>query len=793
MPYPFSKEPEVTRQIDRMRYERAAAYAPPKFAARQSGGLGDGYWLDERRYFFCVSEADAAGAIADHAKIADADAGTVAPVIASEALAALISAHSGKQIDVAGLAGARYDMPDAGTLVVTLGTEVYHVALDPPALIRTETIDPMALALHSPDGKQAAFVKDHAIWVRDRATGTARQLSAEGEAGNGFGVAPESGTNPITGRKMVVPVGLWSADGEWFVTHRIDERHLPDAGLTEHVPAGGKRAIPHVYKVASTEAELPTLDYVAFHLPSGRSVSTAERALTASVFSPFAGKGAWFAGSHLYFLDWDRFASGVALVELRLDSGAMRNVLEETVESGWIDVHPMIMSQPIVRILPDSCELIWWSQEDGYGHLYLHDLANGARKNRITGGGSGGDWMVREIVHVDAAKRRILFLASGLDADRGHRRLCAVNFDGSGFETLLADGDVSAATDPVSAAEQMKPFRPPYASRGASPDGGRIVVQTGGVDVATRTLLLDIAGGKSVELAKSNVEAVWTAPKPQPFEVLAADGVTRLFGALHFPTDFDPAKSYPLVDYIYPGPQLNWFGRRFPNALAMTAQSVAELGMVAIILETRGMPNRDRIFHQAGQGRMLEPQLSDHVAAIAQLCDRHAFLDRTRVGIFGQSGGGHATARAMFDYPQVFKVGVSVCGNHDNRNYVSLWIDKYGGRPGTPERDDQSNVAHAHKLQGKLLLIHGDMDENVHPAHTLAVSAALIEAGKDFEHLIVPGANHGVMMESPYAFQRLWNFFVRHLIGAEPPADFILRWTPAETGGAMASMMRDIL
>jgi dipeptidyl aminopeptidase/acylaminoacyl peptidase len=768
------------------RYERAAAFAPPRFAPKLTG-TADGYWIDGEHYFFCVAESDADGTIAWRPKIADAANATVTTIVELDALAALISGHSEKQVDAAALATAQYDMPDADTLVVMLGPDAFHIALDGLALTKVEPLEPVA-ALHSPDGRYAAFLKDHAVWIRDRATGTASQLSPDGEPNYAWGIGPEAGTNPVSARGHPIPNGLWSADSQWFVTHRIDERALPDGGLVEHVPAGGKRAVPHIYKVAGPDAELALIEFVAFHVPSGRSVSSAERPVLCQPFSPFGFKSCWFAGGNLYFLEWDRFSSELALVEMDLATGALRTVLDRKAESGWLDVHPMIVGQPMIRPLPATGELIWYSDADGHGHLQLHDLATGALKNPIT----TGAWVVREIVHIAEAERRILFLASGFEnaADPGHRRLCVVNFDGGGFDTLLAiEGDVAAKPDPVSGVDQLRPFRPSYAPSGASADGRYVAVIVGAVDSPTRTILLNIGSGQQIELAKSNIETIWTAPKPQPFEVLAADGVTKLHGAMYFPTGFDATKSYPLVDYIYPGPQLNWFVRRFPGLMALTLQSVVELGMIGIILETRGMPNRDRAFHQAGQGRMLEPQLSDHVAAIEQLCESHAFLDRTRVGMFGQSGGGHATARAMFDYPEVFKVGVSVCGNHDNRNYIAHWIDKYGGRPGTSERDDQSNVAVAHKLQGKLLLIHGDMDDNVHVAHTLAVSAALIAANKDFEHLIVPGAGHGVIMESPYAYRRQLDFFARHLIGAEPPAEFALAWTPADYGAAMRMMM----
>jgi dipeptidyl aminopeptidase/acylaminoacyl peptidase len=770
----------MTITIDSERYARAAALTPEKMAPRLTGALGDGYWIDDRRYFFCVIAALADGKIGLAPRIAEAVSGVVAPVLGAETIAVLLSGHSEVEVGAADLADAQYDMPRAGELVVTLGPTAYHIALEGPVLSRVETLDPI-LALHSPDGRQACLLKEHTVWVKDCAAGTAKQLTPDGESYAAYGAWPESGPAPLSVQRVQVPVGLWSADSQWFATHRIDERALPESGLVEHVPAGGKRPIPHVFKVAGPDVDPPKAEFIVCHPASGRQISAAARPAIVQAFSPFMYRQCWFVGDRLYFFDWERHSSDVALVEMDLETGALRTVVRETADSGWIDHHPSLLGQPMVRPLSASGELIWYSERDGRGHLYLLDLGDGSLKNRIT----QGEWVVREIVHVDEVRRRILASGFGGAKDATDRRLCAIGFDGGGFETLLAlDADIAVRSDPMSGVDQLKPFRPSYACSGASPDGRYVVVIVGAADQATRFILIDIEAGRQTELSKIDIDAHWPAPRPQPFEVLAADGVTPLHGVMVFPSDFDADSSYPLVDYIYPGPQSNWFSRRFPNPLALTLQSVVELGMVGVILETRGMPNRDRAFHQAGQGQMLEPQLSDHVAAIEQLSRRHAFLDRDRVGIFGQSGGGHATARALFDYPEVFKVGVSVCGNHDNRNYIAHWIDKYGGRPGTPERDGQSNVEAAHKLQGKLLLMHGDMDDNVHPGHTLAVSAALIAAGKEFEQLIVPGATHGVLMESPYAVQKLWSFFVRHLLGAEPPADFTLSWTPAEAAAA---------
>jgi len=781
-----------TTSVERMtaeRFQKAAAFLPQHVAPKLSGMVHGGYWIDDHRFFFCVSDV-VEGIQRRVPSIANSTSGQVGPVLPIEALVDLIAARFGKPVSVADLASADYEMPDARTLVVMLGLDVFQVDLRGPTLVWASKLEPV-MQLRSPDGLYACVLDGHDVAVKELASGATRRLTIDGEAWYAYGAMPESGPQPIATSRGRMPAGMWSRDSQWFVTHRIDERHLPEGGLVEHAPADGGRPVLHRYKIAGPDVEPPRAEFIAFHLASGRTVRTGELRVLTQAFSPFMYRQCWVANDELWFFDWDRYSSSVSLMALNLASGVVKTVLTETTESGWIDLHPFMVGQPMVRPLEATGELIWYSEADGRGHLYLHDLATGACKSRIT----DGPWVVRELIHVDEARRRILFLASGFeeDSDPAHRRLCAVDFDGSGFETIFAaDGDLLVKPDPISGVDQYRPFRPSYASSGVSGDGRHVAACLGSADIPTRWVLIDLESGRQIEMACVDIDALWHAPKPRRFEALAADGKTKLFGAMVVPSDFDPSKSYPLVDYIYPGPQINWFMRRFPNANVLTLQAIAELGMVGIVLETRGMPSRDRAFHQDGRGRLLEPQLGDHVAVIEQLCQRHAFLDRHRVGICGQSGGGHATARALFDYPEIFKVGVAVCGNHDARNYLAHWLDKYGGRPGTPERDEQANAFAAHKLQGKLLLMHGDLDDNVHPGHTLALSAALIAAGKEFDQLIVPGATHGVLLESPYAMQRLWAYLVRHLLGVEPPKDFKLAWSLSGTAAAMLMQMGDI-
>lgn len=777
--------PAPTMRTTTERYQRAASFLPQNILHQLSGQVLQGYWIDDHRYFFLVTDI-VGGRQRCVPSIADAHTGSVEPVLPLEVLAEQIAATSGKDVAAIDLAPARYEMPDATTLVVILNPEAYRIKLDGPLKVEASTLE-LTPWLLSPDSQHAAFLDGHDVWVKNLCSDVASPVTTDGERHHAYGVDPESGIAPMASRESRLPVGMWSPDSQWFLTHRIDERHLPDGGLIEHAPKGGGRPIAHAFKVSRPDDDLPTCEFIAYHAASGKVVRSGDVKVGISGFSPFTFRQSWITTEHVYFFDWDRFASKVSLMAMSLTSSQIATIFTEAAESGWIDLNPHVVGQPMVRPLQATGELIWYSQLDGRGHLYLHELDGGALKNRIT----EGDWVVRELVHVDEVQRRILFLASGFkdDEDLGHRRLCTVNFDGSGFKSLVrAEGDLYIKPEPVTGCDAPRPFGPPRMSGGLSRNGRFGAACISSTTIPTRWLLIDIEKGQRNEIARVDIDVQLQAPKPQHFEALAADGKTKLFGAMYFPSDFDPSKSYPLMDYIYPGPQVNWYQRRFPSTMSLALQSIIELGMVGVIFETRGMPNRGRAFHQAGKGQLLEPQLSDHAAVIEQLCRRHRFLDGTRIGIFGQSGGGHATARALFDYPAIFKVGVAVCGNHDNRNYIAHWINKYGGRPGTAERDEQANVGAAHKLQGKLMLMHGDMDDNVHPGHTLALSAALIAAGKDFDQLIVPGATHALLSESPYAMQRLWDYLTRHLLNRDPPKDFRLSWTPA--GVALVRLMQ---
>jgi dipeptidyl-peptidase 4 len=499
---------------------------------------------------------------------------------------------------------------------------------------------------------------------------------------------------------------------------------------------------------------------------------------------------AWFAGRETaWFLRLDRYCKEAELVRLDLVEGAARSVVREQADSGYLEFHQSLLGTPNVRTVADSSEVVWWSERDGWGHLYLYDADTGTLKHQIT----CGKWLVRDIVNLDERERRLLFTACGVDpdADPARRSLCSIKLDGSGFEVLLAhDGDVAVPKTEPAGLGQDRFFRPSYAKPGVSPTGRFAVGRYSSVERGNVTQIVDLRTRRDFAIA-SALPAVGGVP-PRPFTALAADGVTKLHGVLFFPSDFDERRRYPLIDYIYPGPQFAWQPQSFGSSWTALASTLAELGFVTLMLDTRGMPFRNRALHQIGYGELLEPQLADHAAVVRQLCERYPFLDGDRVGMIGMSGGGLATARALFDYGAIFKVGVAVCGNHDSSNYSTIWSDKYRG-PGDRESwVEQANHAAAHKLSGKLLLISGDMDENVHVSQTLSLVDALIRANRDFDLLIVPNQGHHVLMTSGYAQRRAWDYFVRHLLGTTPPPHFEITFEPHELARREVNWLREL-
>lgn len=763
--------------VMRDRYACALRLTGPKVAAATPGAVAEGYWLDERQYFLLADRFEPSlGRFIGIPSIVEGASRGVREVIPLDVLARLLNEQRGEPVSLEALASASFDMPEAGRLGVCLAGWDYLIDVGSRRIVQASAAMPLP-SLYSPDGRHACFVRGHDLWLRERESGRERPLTKGGAPHCAYGRQTETCLAAVTYLKQPSPVGLWSPDSQWLLTHRIDERTLPDLPLVQNAPPGGGRPVLHTYKYAVPGDPLPVATLLAIHVPSGRTISFEEFPAPVLSYSPFSSRTVWFGeGDTAFLLRVDRFFRSAELIQLDLARGEGRIVLSETAASGYLEFHQLLGMTPNVRTL-SSGEIIWYSERDGWAHLYLYDGATGALKSRIT----QGEWLVRDIVHVDEEQRRILFTACGLEPGRDpvQRTLCSVRFDGTEFRTMLHhDGDLAVPRTEPCGIDQSRPFCPSYARSGVAPGGVAMIARFTHAQRGNHLKWIDLQSMESLSIGSAVLQPGQALTRS--FRALAADGVTQLHGTLFFPSDFDERRQYPLIDYIYPGPQTNVHPQSFASVSAAQAAVIAELGCISLMLDTRGMPFRSKALHQAGYGHLAEPQLADHAAVLRQLCDRHAFIDPERIGILGQSGGGYAAARAMFDYASIYKVGVAVCGNHDSDVFSALWSEKYRGPQDPARLAEQANAAVAHKLRGKLLLMSGDMDENVHVGHTLTLADALIRANRDFDLLIVPNEGHLLLMANGYVQRRIWDYFVRHLIGGIPPEDFEIRYEPFE-------------
>jgi dipeptidyl aminopeptidase/acylaminoacyl peptidase len=476
------------------------------------------------------------------------------------------------------------------------------------------------------------------------------------------------------------------------------------------------------------------------------------------------------AGGHGWDdVQWDEDSTHLAFVSTSRDhkqewlrvadaaTGDVREVMTEKVATYFESGNDKTENW---RYLPRSNEVLWFSERDNWGQMYLYDLTTGALKNQIT----HGDGDVTQVLYVDQAGREIYFLAVGKEAGRDpyFSALYRVNFDGTDLKLLTpedADHEVTMAPDGRAFVD--------VASTPTSP-------QTTVVRDNDGRLLLDVDRQDTAKL-----RAAGWAPLT-PIQVKARDGKTDLYGFLFKPTHFDPAQRYPIIDHVYPGPQTGSCGSRSFSAAHQDMQSLAELGFIVVCIDGMGTPNRSKAFHDALFGDLADNTIPDQVAGIKELAAKYPWIDVDRVGIYGHSGGGAATAAAMFHFPDFFRVGVSESGNHDNREYEDDWAEKWVGllkqsADGSTNYDSQANQNFAKNLKGHLLLVHGTMDDNVPPNNTLLVVDALIKANKDFDLLMIPNARHEYGAATPYVTRRRWDHFVRYLAGGVPPAEYQMK------------------
>ena len=550
----------------------------------------------------------------------------------------------------------------------------------------------------------------------------------------------------------------WSQDNAKFSVSRTDSRKVADLWVINAL--ANPRPTLETYKYGMPgEPNQPQAELHVFDIAAKKGIKVQTEAFKdqqmALITAPTTNLererqetySRWLSpnGHLVYYNRTSRDLKRIDIVEADTATGASRVVIPER-SNTYIEIQPL-------RFLNGGQQLIHWSERDGWGHYYLYD-----KSGKLIRQIDSGEFVATGIVGIDEKNRLLYINAVGREAgeDPYFPHLYKVNID-TGATTLLNAGSASHS---VSMNDKATFF----------------VDNSSRVDQAPVSVLYDTMGNKVMDLERTDVSALLEAgfKYPEPFAVKAEDGVTDLYGTMYKPFDFDASKKYPIILYVYPGPQTESVTKTFSPRSDRIA--LANVGFIVIEVGNRGgNPQRSKWYHNYGYGNLRDYGVADKKAAVEQLAKRHPWIDLERVGIYGHSGGGFMTAAAMFGFPDFFKVGISESGNHDNSIYNRWWSEKHHGVREVEEGDEikfeydiEKNQDIAKNLKGKLLLMTGDIDNNVHPSGTYRVVDALIKANKRFDFILLPGIRHGFGAVGDYVFWRRVDYFSQHLLGAAP-------------------------
>ncbi len=590
---------------------------------------------------------------------------------------------------------------------------------------------------YSPDSSVIVFAKNYNLFLMkaNDKDSVETQVTTNGERYYSYG-----GSDDTTKNKRTRAGVVWSKDSKKFVTTREDERKVAELWL-----------------INSLSNPRPTLETYKYSMPGEKNVPQAEAMVydrDEKKMTPIDSK-AWIdqtlggfqwtkTAERVFFTRRDREQHKVDICVAEASTGTVKVLFEERLKIS-------IETKPLV-VIDGGKEFLWYSLRDGWGHYYRYG-SDGKLLNRVT----MGPFMVDRVAAIDTVGRVAYMMCNGNDPGRDpyYVSLYRVNFDGSGFQMLTPED----ATHQIDVSESRKYFVDNYSR----------------VDEETKMTLRNNRGDLLVNLEETDLallkQAGWKPP--EVFKAKAADGITDIWGVMWKPYDFDTTRKYPIIANVYPGPQTE----SVPTTFSPTSGNVglAQLGFIVITLGNRGgSPQRPLWYQEFGRGNLRDYGLDDKKAVIEQLAFRYNFIDINRVGIFGHSGGGFMTAAAMLVYPDFFKVGVASSGNHDNNVYNQWWGETHHGVEEVAGKKDSSlswkikiptNPEIAANLKGHLLLVTGDVDNNVHPANTFRLVDALIKANKRFDFMILPGQRHGYGPDQPYFTRMLWNYFAEHLLG----------------------------
>ena len=575
----------------------------------------------------------------------------------------------------------------------------------------------------NPDGTKSAFVRDNNVWLRNKATGEEKQLTYNGTIGNYY----SSYIN-------------WAPDGKKIALNRIKPVEKRYVYYVESSPAKGSQPILHKQEYAKPGDELRFKTPYIIDVETGEALEPSTELFNHQY--ELSGPE-WTADSEAIIFEYnERGHKNYRMLEMSAVDGKVRPIIEESHDK-YVNY-----SRIFRQLLEDEKRIIWSSERDNHNHLYLYDRATGKVINQIT----KGPWYVREVVHIDEPNEKIYFTANGVnqDEDPYFIRYYSINFDGSGMTDLTpAEGTHRAVF---------------------SPDYKYLVDTYSTVSQAPVTVLRDASNGKELKkIAEASTEkllqAGWTAP--EVFVAPGRDGETPMWGVIYRPSNFDPQKKYPVIEYIYQGPGDQYVPKSFyPYHRYM--MPLAELGFIVVMVDGMGTSFRSREFENVCYKNLVDAGLPDHIAWLKHAGEKYPYMDLERVGIYGGSAGGQESTTAVLHHPEFYKAAYSACGCHDNRMDKIWWNEQWLGYPVDDSYIKASNVENAHLLTRPLMLVVGELDDNVDPASTMQVADALIKANKDFELVVLPGVNHTLGEE--FGEHKRYDFFVKNLLGVNPPS-----------------------
>ncbi len=588
---------------------------------------------------------------------------------------------------------------------------------------RDETIGP---PVDSPDGKWKAFIRDYNVFIRSNTDGSEYQLSHDGGTGEYY-------SSYIR----------WSPDSKKLVSSRVRPAEKNFIHYIESSPSGQLRPRHFTYEYPKPGDAVPQFYPQLFDAISRKHIRVDDKNTDNQYTQYSVNNLLWSRDGSYFTYEYNRRGHQLyQVLKVDAETGLSRVIIDERSPT-FIDYS----GKRFRYDLEETDEIIWASERDGWNHLYLYDSERCELKNQIT----KGDWVVRGVEYVDAANRQIVFRAGGLEpGDPYFIHYYRINFDGTDL-TRLTDGDGT-----------HEAF--------FSPDRNFFIDTWSRVDLPPVSVLRKTSDGSMVmALEKADIsELLKTGIRlPEPFVARGRDGITDIWGIIIRPMNFDPSKKYPVIEYIYAGPHSNHVPKAF-RPIHGEMHQLAELGFIVVQIDGMGTSNRSKAFHDVCWKNLRDAGFPDRIPWIKAAAASYAYMDTSRVGIYGGSAGGQNAAGAVLFHPEFYKVAVAACGCHDNRMDKIWWNEQWMGWPVGEEYALSSNVENAWRLKGKLLLINGEMDDNVDPASTEQFVNALIKAGKEFEYVFVPGAGH-ISDGGSYGTRKQRDFFVRHLLGAEPP------------------------